>query len=695
MAIKLYPSTDPQGIEFDRPPANLRVIRILGCGRAARAQLVDAKMPDGSVVRCVEKVFDPGLLTRTLYRLSFAAPFAYQSNVHAIRTSFYRRRVAATVIGASDINASVAMPMYTRFDTATRSWVLAAQWVDGRGIRPEKANSRRIRDWLRSHKAPDDRKAGSAEIDALLQVMRKLETTFNDCGLVGSGWQVAPGAMVSTANLLRVGNLYSVIDLESGIPAVLVPKYLFRGLKSGQLPPFDDLDADRLRRWVREHETNLTNRLGEDDFRTFVSDVNQLIEANEKWKSSEPALFRAPWRFLCRNGWNNYHAECRRRWQQNQFVDEAALNEVALGGMKARLLWWAGLVPSSAGRFLCRFIGRNQTRTATKAFFLDRRYRKRVLAEHHERQRSRWIAQERIPTKTLPSGIEYAKHRAYEVFMPARLHRFLVDGHRQRQCFLQCLLLLLSSRYQVWFGHRHVEKSIQRWESSSRLSTAEARELRDELCGHQVRAYVRGFGGHLAVKMLSPIMVPAKIGGIAAFIASGNAWFLMPWGVLPILRTIVTGSSWWNTRRVSVPHGEAAVIGLLPTVGTAAFPIQMYAARKTLSTFLVRDIASKFSQRMPIYGGPDSRTEVAFIRAADYLLEAMDVVSSQLTRFFPATESGSENETQVDQSYRFPRTHFGRWLDRQAIKLINSVEQTTSSKTVSERYSQDESSKAA
>ena len=106
------------------PPSKVQVLRELGHGRAARAQLVEAMMPDGRVVRCVEKVFNPGRLTRLIYRLSFQSPFGYQSNQDAIQACFYRRKVAAAAIDASDVDASVAAPLYVRFDQPTSSWVL-------------------------------------------------------------------------------------------------------------------------------------------------------------------------------------------------------------------------------------------------------------------------------------------------------------------------------------------------------------------------------------------------------------------------------------------------------------------------------------------------------------------------------------------------------------------------------------------
>jgi hypothetical protein len=129
------------------------VLCILGAGRAARAQLVDAQMPDGSIVRCVEKVFAPGRLTRWIYRAAFAAPFAYQTNRNAILASFYRRRVAAAVMATSDIGVDVASPIYVRYCAESKAWVLAAEWIDGRGIRPLPAHRSRVREWLDKDRA--------------------------------------------------------------------------------------------------------------------------------------------------------------------------------------------------------------------------------------------------------------------------------------------------------------------------------------------------------------------------------------------------------------------------------------------------------------------------------------------------------------------------------------------------------------
>jgi hypothetical protein len=113
-------------------------------------------------------------------------------------------------------------------------------------------------------------------------------------------------------------------------------------------------------------------------------------------------------------------------------------------------------------------------------------------------------------------------------------------------------------------------------------------------------------------------------------------------------------------------------MGLLPVVGSVAFPLQMFATRPKLSTFLIRDAASKLGQRVPIYGGADSRTEIAMIRATDYVVEVMQSMSLLTQRLF-GTHRDSTAETLSLRIH--PRTRFGRWIDRKVSQRINEAEQ--------------------
>ncbi|GIS59402.1 MAG: hypothetical protein CM1200mP2_16270 [Planctomycetaceae bacterium] len=120
--------------------------------------------------------------------------------------------------------------------------------------------------------------------------MSRLETLFRESGLVGSGWQVSKAAVVATANLLRVDDGYVIVDLESGIPAMLVPYYLFAGLRIGSLPLFDDNDPQVLLRFLETHRGTLRQHLGDDGFQRLSNDAEKLI--NIRSSGNRPKL---PW----------------------------------------------------------------------------------------------------------------------------------------------------------------------------------------------------------------------------------------------------------------------------------------------------------------------------------------------------------------------------------------------------------------
>lgn len=653
------------------PPVEVQVLRTLGHGRAAQAQLVEATWADGRTKTCVEKVFSPGLLTRFIYRASFQAPFAYQSNRDAILACFYRRRVAAAVIEASKIDAEIAMPIYVRFEPSCNSWVLAAEWIDGTGIKPAPVYARRLRDWVkrrilgRKVDRPDE-----GEITQLLQTMRQLEHAFGESGLTGSGWQVAPKAMVSTANLLRVGSRYTVIDLESGIPAFLVPRYLRAGLSHGDLPPFDDLDPHRITDWIEEHEGFLRSRLKSEGLTNLQSDCARLIEHTKGWKDSEVALLRRPWRLFRRGGMTAYQSECIRRWKQDGIIDSTTENACLERPGKARWVWYAGLLPSSLGRGASKFVGNRGYRERVIRFIKDRGFRIDRWRSHCEAKRLDLIDKGRLGDQQSVGRLSVVLHSVMARVFPRSLHRFIADPVYRRTASVWCLMLLFSRRYQSWYGQKCIQSSITRWETSGRIRAEEADGLRSTLHGVEVRSYARGFGMHLVIKALAPLLVPAKLGGLTAFFASGNPWYLLPLFLNQMLRVTAVVCNWWGTRTAGVRHAEALLVSAFPTIGVLAFPLQMYVIRPELSIFLLRDTASKFAQRIPVYGGRDSRTEIAAIKAVDLIVELMQGLASVSSRLLRRRETLDTAEVTLPVFKH--KTNFGRWLDRHAIRAIEA-----------------------
>lgn len=640
---------DPARLRHDdSPPEHVRWLRTLGSGRAATAELVEASWADGRRKRYVEKVFAPGLLTRWIYRIAFAAPFAYQSNQHAIHASFYRRRVASELLDAQAIcggvpsRVDVALPAYVRFDQARKAWVLAAEFIEGRGPIP-------------CAFADKDSQVAD-EMSDLIGQMRQVESQLIQWGLVGSGWQVSPGAWVSTANLLipahpklqlftahgetaksaSAKSRYTIIDLESGIPAVLLWRYLKLSWSRGSLFPFDDLDPERLKVASDKIADQIAQHGQPVRAANLRRDVSALIAEDRLWKASELAPFRKPWTWLRSERRSVYRQDCINRWHQRGSIDVQMAADLTSGFWPYFLLWLIGaFFHGSLGRWLQAMVGNQQHQRRVQRFVKESRCRKVFWERYRSVRTRRWMRQQRCSRDSRPvSRTGFLTHRLLGGLTPAPVHRYLVDPLRRDRRNRQAWAFLTRGSFQAAWGRKIFGSILARWRSRDWLSASQAMDLRSQFNGPRMAAYSRGLTIHLAIKLLYPLMAPLKAGGIAVTLAGGSLWYTMiPLMLLPLLRTVVTLSSMWLHRTQKIPHGHALCIGAVPTFGSAAFAVQMWTVNQKISVLLLRDTASRLARKIPVYGGPDSRTEHAIIASADRLIDCATRVAANLSKY--------------------------------------------------------------
>jgi len=628
--------------EGDWTPSQIEPILTLGKGRAARAVLVRARDAAGNDRLCVEKVFAPGLLTRVIYRCAFQSPFAYQASADAILACFYRRRTAAALVQALIPEAAVAEPLYVRWDAESRAHVLASELIRGRGIRPAAANPRVVREtgrrWFGKSTISPDRTP--EEIEELLELMSRLETLFRECGLVGSGWQVSKAAIVATANLLRVDDGYVIVDLESGIPAMLVPYYLLAGLRIRSLPLFDDNDPRTLLNFIQTHRAVLLEQLGADRFQHLVTDADRLIEHSRLWKQAEIAAGRHGLPIVSRRFRDAYRLRRLDIWKQNNLVDESTDERLrASSRLLTRPIYWLGFIPTSVGRMLQRLHGHRAFRQRFKDALRDTRVRNEIVTAYCERKSTLWRKQGRVePTRVFSKlSLRFISNWAFSKILPAAAHRWFSDRGHRRSSLLRILLLVVSGRFQREFGKYAIRAAIDDWDKAGRLQPGELPALQSEASSQNLDEYARCFGMHLSVKLIAPLLIPLKIGGVFAFALTGDLLCLLPIVISPACRTGIT--LWRMARNLGrgVHYGEALLVGLLPVIGNLAYPVQMYASHRRLATFLIRDNAARLGRWLPIYGGRDSRVEMAALKAANLPLEMLEVglsLTTALRRLF-------------------------------------------------------------
>ncbi|TWU13055.1 hypothetical protein CA54_18810 [Symmachiella macrocystis] len=658
-------------------PQKIESLLKLGAGRAAEAILVKARDQTGHTRLCVEKIFRPGWLTRAVYRCAFQAPFAYQNSEDAILACFYRRRVAARLVEALVPGVRVAEPLYVRWDRSSRAFVLGSELIRGRGIRPAAADLQTLRRTLRNGfgNPYGNNQQPPEEIDDLLRIMRRLEALMHECGLVGSGWQVSQSAVVATANLLRTKSEYVVVDLESGIPALLVPFYLAAGWRMRSMPLFDDLEPRMLRNFVEEHWPKLQSELGRTGFQQLADDVEALIEHTERWKQAEIALGRRSTSLFSRSFRKAQRLRCFDIWQRHEIIDEKTANQFRSSSrLWSRPIFWLGVIPGSPGRFLQQMCGNRLARRTARQAILHRSFRRKQFAEYCDRKTKQWRKAGRISPERRFARLSprFLTNAILAKLTPAGLQRWLSDPQQRRTQLARFVLLIASGRYQREYGRQMIRRSLREWTTAGRLPPREQASLEKQSDSHELDEYARCFGMHLSLKLIMPVLIPLKVGGLAAFAVTKDPWYLLPMAVSPIARTAITLWRMARNRWRGVRYGEALAIGILPLVGSLAFPVQMYAAHKQLATFLIRDNAARLGRWIPIYGGRNSRLEIAAIKAADIPIELLDIGLSVIAWFrglFPQWKSVQPEEV---APATLSASRWQRWVDHHIKKLIES-----------------------
>ncbi len=622
-------------------PAEVTRIRVLGRGRAANAILVEVSTPDGTR-KVVEKHFEPAGLTRGIYKLFFGAPFPYGIREDAALACLYRRRVAGALLAAEE-GYRVAEALYVRRCQAGH-FVLGTEWIAGRPVAPPKP-----------HEGPEGGGA-PGEMHGLLRQMRAMEKCLLRSGLVGSGWQVATAAIVSTANLLRDGDgRFVCVDLESGIPAVLAPRYVLLALTGQPFPMFDDLDEKRLLSYLGRNRDRLRDSLGDDGVASLEASAARLVHHSRLWKRTEiaPGRHRSAL-LLDRDLRTAVRGALAERWRGERRLDDAAAARLE----RSRLLFlhplvMLGMVPTPAGKLLHRVAGNR----AFRARFLRALVRPWVLdAEMRAYQKRRaavFLRERRIPergvdrlTHGLISLFPFVVHSACAAILPRRIHRYLSDWRELGDATKFALLALFSERIQEHLAYSFVDAATRRWRGLGRLDEAGREALVGEIRGREASEYARGLGMHLALKFFEPVTSGLKVIGLGMLAL--EPYDPLGWALIvntSIFRVMITTYRWFRGRGSGTSYAVAFVISPIPVFGTLAFPFQFYHRRPWLGRFLIRSSMSSFAGAVPVYGGTATRLEHGMVRLATPLTAIVATIIwplKWLARRGPAAAGGQD-----------------------------------------------------
>ena len=188
---------------------------------------------------------------------------------------------------------------------------------------------------------------------------------------------------------------------------------------------------------------------------------------------------------------------------------------------------------------------------------------------------------------------------------------------------------VFSEKYRKVYIDEYVNERIQQWVDRDQLQSNEANYLRNQLGHESTSPYLTDFFVHLGLK---PIVESIRFFGLPSLYAVGAIdGTTLAVGVTfggSICRTLYTSGRMAYDRLMQDtrnPRLIALLVGMIPHFGNAAYPIQMiYSATsgsKELAEFLAYDTSSRVGEKIPIWGGKDTRTEHFFNHLPDSIIK--------------------------------------------------------------------------
>jgi hypothetical protein len=183
-----------------------------------------------------------------------------------------------------------------------------------------------------------------------------------------------------------------------------------------------------------------------------------------------------------------------------------------------------------------------------------------------------------------------------------------------------------SQPYRTAIGRRYVRGRIREWRKRGQLEEDDARALLSELRDDEASAYLSDFGAHLGMKATFQLL---EFTLFAALVAARvlPVWFIPLIIALDglIYRTAYTLYRMVREAAARQPLPWVALwVGLLPLLGSLAFPAQMvYSAqerKEVVPRFILYDSFTRLGVKLPIWGGKDTLTEHVLNRFAHRLV---------------------------------------------------------------------------
>lgn len=559
--------------------------------------------------------------------LSFQSSYAPRLRAAAVRSGLIWQAILrrAASIDLADPEA-VARPLGYYWDAGLRAYVEIHEWVESRAARygsvewqPQHTTDASM---ASSRPAP----AQSSEMQRKRAFMRSIAWLCERTGALGLRRQYEWYTFVSQANvLLRSRDInggppdrasFTAIDFRVGLAVPfflpLSPvhlAYIWRGLSSGRLVFFDEVDFGRLEAYAAAHA---------DVFAPLAGWIEQLKRDDEEYRRALPDL------------WHTW-SRARRGDRRGPAIQAAILSDCQrLGRLSPRgasrcqrqplfflLYLLCGCLPILGGE-LQRLLGDETHRTHLRRILGDPPYRRATLHARQQVDVRTWQETGRIGAghaAVLAGSLSnYWVERLAFGWLPARLQRLATDPAARRRLVQAWVGEPLRRLWDAAARQAWLDEILINQQERGVLPPEHAARLARQAQGAQSQAFLLDLGFILALEIFSKavyllLAVYGILQGNYLPLAAAALGPVPPSGLARALYAFLRLVAGLADRQLRSDRRllSARLVGLLVApwrwVGNLFPLLEMFAYAPQLSLLVADDFVSRLVRAIPVLGG--------------------------------------------------------------------------------------------
>lgn len=213
--------------------------------------------------------------------------------------------------------------------------------------------------------------------------------------------------------------------------------------------------------------------------------------------------------------------------------------------------------------------------------------------------------------------------------LPVKLFKLLISINYW-QALKNFVRFTFIGKYRKTIAENYLKQQVTNWEERQQLNKRQSDFLRDQIEHESTSPYLADFIILMGLKPLTNIIEWVVIPTLYATgvinevaLAAGVTMGGMVYRTLYTIGRMLYERIKFGREHVH-PRWVALFVGLIPTAGNAAYPIQIiYSASsksREVAEFLTYSIGAGIGARIPIWGGKDTRTEHFFNHISDIII---------------------------------------------------------------------------